>query len=188
MTAVTTDDLKAILDALAAMNAKLTSLDNKVAALEDKVTSMDVKVTSMDVKVTSMDVKLTALDVKVTNIDHRLQASVAKAKNAMLGRSDIINKVFLDDGTIPDVDYPLTISQLAVSGSESLPDGSGVNTWNSAKSKRFLSAFKEDDTDTDTESAQSEEIRAKTALRRRVKVANILGISTTQLNFAHLIG
>jgi hypothetical protein len=181
MTAVTTDDLKAILDALAAMNAKLTSLDNKVAALEDKVTSMDVKVTSMDVK-------LTALDVKVTNIDHRLQASVAKAKNAMLGRSDIINKVFLDDGTIPDVDYPLTISQLAVSGSESLPDGSGVNTWNSAKSKRFLSAFKEDDTDTDTESAQSEEIRAKTALRRRVKVANILGISTTQLNFAHLIG
>jgi hypothetical protein len=155
MTAVTTDDLKAILDALAAMDAKLT-----------------------------------ALDVKVTNIDHRLQASVARAKNAMLGRSDIINKVFLDDGTIPDVDYPLTISQLAVSGSESLPDGSGVNTWNSAKSKRFLSAFKEDDTDTDTdtESAQSEEIRAKTALRRRVKVANILGISTTQLNFAHLIG
>lgn len=167
MTSVTTDDLNPILELLVEIKVKLTALEVEVKAI---------------------DVKVTAMDVRVTNIDHRLQASEAKVKNAMLGRSDIINKVCNNDGTIPDVDYPLTISHLAVSGSESLPDGSGVNTWNSAKSKRFLMTFKEDDPDTDTESAQSEEIKAKTALRRRVKVANVLGISTTQLNFAHLIG
>ena len=128
--------------------------------------------------VTGLDDKIAALDDKVIGIQRRQDVSDAKAKNAQCGRNDPLVRVPLTNGTFLD-EYPPTISHLLVSGNENLHDG-GRHTWNRHKSAVILAAFREDSgNDTDGEDGA-------TSPRRRLKVAKVLGVTKTQLNFAQL--
>jgi len=70
---------------------------------------------------------------KVSNIERSMTVATVKAKNALLGPMDTILKLPLPNGIVTETEYPPTITHLAVSGSECLPNGGGVNTWNAKK-------------------------------------------------------
>ena len=166
----------------AALAPILTALGNMtltVTALNEKVTALNEKVTALDEKVTALDEKVTALDEKVTTLQHLQNIAAAKALNAQIGRSEPLVRVPCRGGDIPDVEFPPTICHLLVSGTEQLPDG-GNNTWNKIKSRALLAAYGEDsDNDTDSEVGQTSRLQ-------RLKVAKVLGVTQTQLNFARL--
>ena len=166
-------------DKFVALDEKVTALDEKVTALDEKVTALDEKVMALDEKVTALDEKVTALDEKVTGLQHRQDRIDARAFNAQVGRSENLAWVPLNDGTFPVAEFPETIANLLVAGNEKLPDGRD-NTWNKRKGRALLAAFGDDsDNDTDREDGP-------TSRRQRIKVAKIMGVTQTQLNFAQL--
>ena len=127
----------------------------------------------------TMTEKVTALDEKVTTLQHRQDRTDARAFNGQIGRSEHLARVPLTDGTYPVAEFPETIANLLVAGNEKLPDGRD-NTWNKQKSRALLAIFgDESGNDTDREDGP-------TSRRQRIKVAKIMGVTQTQLNFAQL--
>ena len=165
--------------ALVPILTALGTMTEKVTALDEKVTALDEKVTALDEKVTALDEKVTALDEKVTTLQHRQDRTDARAFNGQIGRSEHLARVPLTDGTYPVAEFPETIANLLVAGNEKLPDGRD-NTWNKQKSRALLAIFgDESGNDTDREDGP-------TSRRQRIKVAKIMGVTQTQLNFAQL--
>ena len=185
--------LQPILNALGALDEKVAGLDKRVAGLDERVAGLDKRVAGLDERVAGLDEKVQVLDTKLTGLQMHLKISDAKAINAQIGRSETLLRVSLNDGSYPIipgsktqenvigrfVEYPTTISHLLVAGNETLPDG-GFNNWNKMKSSMLLQAFgEESDNDTDREDGP-------TSRRRRLKVAKLLGVTKTQLNFAQM--
>ena len=171
--------LRPILNALEALDERVAGLDERVAGLDERVAGLNERVAGLDERVADLQIQLKISDVKATNAD-------AKAINAQIGRSEPLLQVSLIDGRYPIipgsgrfVEYPATISHLLVAGNEALPDG-GLNNWNKKKSSMLLRAFGEaSDNETDTEDGP-------TSRRYRLKVAKLLGVTKTQLNFAQI--
>jgi len=112
-----------------------------------------------------------------------MAVAAVKAKNALLGPMDTILKLPLPNGIVTETEYPPTITHLAVSGSECLPNGGDVNTWNAKKGRILLRELNEEVSDSEGESTDANAL-AKTSLRCRLKLANALGVSNTQLSMA----
>eukprot|EP00299_Pterocystis_sp_00344_P015903 c7958_g1_i1.p1 GENE.c7958_g1_i1~~c7958_g1_i1.p1 ORF type:complete len:220 (+),score=29.87 c7958_g1_i1:22-660(+) len=109
---------------------------------------------------------------------------MAKQANSVIARLDTITPVPRSDGTTPAVDFPVSLSQLLVGGSETVPDQrSGRADWSIAKSKALLEAYNEQFSDAESDSEAKKEIKSR---RLRLRVARVLGITTSQLNFAQI--
>ena len=178
---------------VAGLDKRVAGLDERVVGLDERVVALDERMAGLDERVAGLDEKVQVLDTKLTGLQMHLKISDAKAINAQIGRSETLLRVSLNDGSYPIipgsktqenvigrfVEYPTTISHLLVAGNETLPDG-GLNNWNKKKSSMLLQAFgEESDNDTDREDGP-------TSRRRRLKVAKLLGVTKTQLNFTQM--
>eukprot|EP00299_Pterocystis_sp_00344_P015904 c7958_g1_i2.p1 GENE.c7958_g1_i2~~c7958_g1_i2.p1 ORF type:complete len:193 (+),score=22.38 c7958_g1_i2:22-579(+) len=117
-------------------------------------------------------------------MDANVKILMAKQANSVIARLDTITPVPRSDGTTPAVDFPVSLSQLLVGGSETVPDQrSGRADWSIAKSKALLEAYNEQFSDAESDSEAKKEIKSR---RLRLRVARVLGITTSQLNFAQI--
>ena len=169
---ITLAQLNAVLDV--ALNPIRASLDQNLTALAEKVTALDEKVTTLDEKVT-------ALDEKVTTLGYRQDRADAKALNSQMGMTEHLRPIPSTNDEITEDCFPVTIAHLLVAGVETLPTGH-VNTWNKAKSRRLLAAFGEEDSGNDSDGGE----HGATSRRLRIRVAKLMGVTQTQLNFAQL--
>ena len=104
-------------------------------------------------------------------------------QNSHVSRNDPLMPVPNNQGRYPEddkVEMPPNLISLMVSGNEALPDGDVRNTWNRTKSLKLLQ-FYGDPAETDNEDEQTSRSR-----NRRLRVANKLGVTRTQLNFAQM--
>ena len=131
-----------------------------------------------------IDNRLDGIDNRFDDIDRRLdgiQAEVrilgAKQANSAKGREEVLAIVPKMNGELPTIEYPV-IENLLVAGNERLPSGT-VNTWNAGKSlsliREYDPGYETDDTGGETRSRP-----------RRLKVAQLLGITNAQLTFGLL--
>ena len=90
----------------------------------------------------------------------------------------MLKKVPLPDGSFPVNECPPSILNLLVAENESLPNNKGTNIWNAEKS---LDLIKEYDPGYEIDGDASNFSR-----KRRLKLAMLLGVTSTQLNIAQL--
>ena len=134
----------------------------------------------------------------------------ALQKNATATRRDILVRVPRPDGRIPDAEYPISISQLLASGSERHPSHDEANNsfgeceifalyptqwypertnWSLAKSKALLQEYGQNLSESSGSDAD-EEARAirtyMTSRRARLKLARVIGITQSQINFSQM--
>ena len=101
--------------------------------------------------------------------------------NSTLGRDDRLRIVPLLDGSDPIAEFPSTLAQLIVAGNELLPNGL-TNTWNRNKSLLLLRAY---DPTYETDEDQNDE-QSRRSRDRRLRVAQRIGVTRSQLNFAQM--
>jgi hypothetical protein len=127
------------------------------------------------------ETKLVARFEKIVKpLEIQVKVLTAKLANSAVTREDTLTKVPKQDGELPSADFPGTLMELVVSGSESLPNGKS-NPWNRKKSIRLLREYGQDA----GEASDADETEDSTKSRAaRLKLARVLGISTVQLNYA----
>jgi len=112
----------------------------------------------------------------VAKLAVEMRINAAKTSNASKTSDEPLVPVPLPNGELPRNDYP-TIAELIVSGNEKLPCGVS-NDWNAQKSLKLIREY--DPTyETDDETASD-----VTSRRRRLKLAQHLGLTPAQLNTA----
>ena len=116
---------------------------------------------------------------RLDNLSVQVKILAKKAENSVKGRSDVLAIVPRNDGRDPEAAYPISLEQLLVAGNELLPSGS-QNTWNK---KCSLDLIKEYEPGYETDDADE----ATSSHRRRIHLAKLLGITTSQLNSAQMI-
>jgi hypothetical protein len=94
--------------------------------------------------------------------------------NSTKGRDDELEIVPLANGHLPESSMP-TIAKLLVAGNEKLPNGA-VNDWNAKKSLKLIREY-DPAYETDDESAET-----TTSRKRRLKIAQCLGLTGPQLS------
>ena len=110
----------------------------------------------------------TRLDIIEDELYNEINIIKALLHNSMCSSSENLVKVPLKNGALPLNEYPQTISLLAV-----------PHQSNSVTAEKALALIREYEPDyTDDESDQV------LTRKRRVRLAKLLGISATQLNFA----
>ena len=105
-------------------------------------------------------------------------------RNSSIGKDENIERIPNDAGNFPrdsNIEFPSSIHNLLVSGSELLPNNT-VNSWNKIKSLARLK-FYGDDEQTDGETEEC----SRTSSDRRLKLARKLGITQAQLKLAQLV-
>ncbi|KAG2423832.1 hypothetical protein HXX76_014992 [Chlamydomonas incerta] len=166
---ITIEQIKQLLeDALKPVKDELAVISSKFAALSTKVEDLSTTVEDISTKLDKTMITVDILD--------------AKQQNAAAARSDRLQLVPRPDGAMPTVDFPESLQQLLVAGNEPLPGGQR-NTWNKSKTKALLRQYgdaseTDDETDGDEFSSRSQ--------AQRLKLARLLGVTSTQLNFAQL--
>jgi len=94
--------------------------------------------------------------------------------NSTKGRDDELEIVPLTSGALPQHELP-TIAKLHVAGNEKLPNGQS-NDWNAKKSLKLIREY-DPGYATDDENEEKQ-----TSRRRRVKIAQCLGLTGTQMS------
>ncbi|EFJ42759.1 hypothetical protein VOLCADRAFT_107108 [Volvox carteri f. nagariensis] len=125
--------------------------------------------------------RVETLSGEMRQLSNKVGVLTAKQHNSLVGRSDLLQKVPLHDGSLPEGDYPRTIMEVIVPGNEALPDGS-MNMWNKSKSRCLLHQYQDDS----GEESGTDDEQSSRSLARRLRLARCLGISNIQLNFAQI--
>eukprot|EP00299_Pterocystis_sp_00344_P013844 c6825_g1_i1.p1 GENE.c6825_g1_i1~~c6825_g1_i1.p1 ORF type:complete len:153 (+),score=15.14 c6825_g1_i1:43-459(+) len=105
--------------------------------------------------------RLDRIEERFDRIEHRLGSTEASWKNSLIGRDEPITPVPIN-GAIPEgVEFPRTISQLLVSGSERKADSteSVRADWNIQKSKILLTAYQQQFSDNESDGSGEEETK-----------------------------
>jgi len=163
---LTADDLESIRQIISQV---IKPLEDDVKLLKD-----DVKLLKDDVKLLKDDVELMKRGMDVMN---------KRQLNSLKGRMDQLEIVPNKEGQLPTAS-PNCVCELIVAGNESLPDTNTRNTWNAKKSKRLLLFYGIQDEESEAEDTDA--IKPDLARARRLKVAQAVGVSRTQLNYAQL--
>lgn len=99
--------------------------------------------------------------------------------NSLKGKNEILDKVptIGPDGKEkePNLEYP-TIAMLIVAGNEKIPGTDEKNTWNAKKSLALIKEYEP--------GYETDEEETVPSARRRIKLAQCLGISPSQINLA----
>jgi hypothetical protein len=153
----------------------LVDLMNAILARLDR---MDTRFDQIDTRFDQIDTRLNQMDVGINALQIGLNILQAKQENSMKGREEPLKKIIKSDGSQPVSEYPV-IEQLLVSGLVMLPSG-GQNHWSARKSLLLIQEYEPGyTTDGDVEN----EMRSRP---RRLKVAQLLGVTSSQLNFGLL--
>lgn len=167
-----------------------TRMGNMLAGFERSIDAkLDTFQRGFDAKLDTfrrdVDARFGELQNDVQTMDTRLIRLEVRQRNGLLGRNDTISWPPNGQGLQPPnqewATMDLTISHLIVAGNESLPNGS-VNDWSSNRSKAALDFYGDNPSDSEAEDNEHSE-RSR---NRRLRLAKHLGISRSQLNFAHL--
>jgi hypothetical protein len=119
--------------------------------------------------------------LRLDRVEGQLGVLTAVQFNSTLGRDDRLRVVPLSDGSDPIPEFPSTLAQLIVAGNELLHNGL-ANTWNSNKSLLLLRAY---DPTYETDEDQNDE-QSRRSRDRRLRVAQRIGVTRSQLNFAQM--
>lgn len=146
-------------DVINVMNAVLTRLDG------------------IDGRLGGMDGRLDGMDGRLDGIRTGLRILSAKQENSTKGRVEPLVVVPKPDGLAPMSEYPV-IEELLVAGNETLPSGR-TNSWSAKKSLHLIREY-EPGYITEGEEGEGR------SRPRRLKVAQLLGITSAQLSFGLL--
>jgi len=94
--------------------------------------------------------------------------------NSTKGLNDELEVVPLTSGALPQLELP-TIAKLLVAENEKLPNGQ-PNDWNAKKSLKLIRKYDP------TYETDDEAEKKQTPRRRRVKIAQCLGLTGTQMS------
>lgn len=127
--------------------------------------------------------EVTELKAEVVTLKHAVDVLTAKQRNSVKGRDDALESVPFPIGgqVYGDGLMPTTLAHLSINGGQVLPS-SVLNSWSARKSRDLLLSYGEA---SDSEGEVDES--GPTARRRRIKLAQLIGITTAQLNSAKTI-
>lgn len=174
-----TEALAPILTSIIGINNRLEAIDNRLDGIDHRLDGMDHRLDGIDDRLDGMDQRLNDCNVSVDELNVQVRVLAKKSENSVKGLSDALAIVPTRNGTNPVSTYPTSLAQLLVPGNELLPDGS-KNTWNIQMSLELIREYDEGyETDNNDEATSSR--------RRRLHLAKLLGITTSQLNCAQMI-
>ena len=152
-----------VMMALGGINNRLDRIDNRLDRIDNRLDGIDNRFDDIDRRLDGIHAEVRILGAK--------QANSAK------GRDEVLVIVPKMNGELPTIEYPV-IEHLLVAENERLPSGT-ANTWNAGKSlsliREYDPGYETDDTGGETRSSP-----------RRLKVAQLLGITNAQLTFGLL--
>jgi len=155
-------------------------LKTDVAGLKTDVAVLKTDVAGLKTDVAGLKTDVAGLKTDVAMVSNRVDILSALHSNSLKGRDDVLTFVPLANGRMPSAATPRTLSSLLVSGNETLPDAAGPACWNREKS---LALIREYDPTYESDGSGDELVSSR---RRRLKVAQCLGITRAQLNFAQM--
>ena len=128
--------------------------------------------------------EVTELKGEVVTLKHAVDVLTAKQRNSVKGRDDALESVPFPIGgqVFGDGLMPPTLAHLSINGGQVLPSSNVLNSWSARKSRDLLLSYGEA---SDSEGEVDES--GPTARRRRIKLAQLIGITTAQLNSAKTI-
>jgi hypothetical protein len=124
--------------------------------------------------------ELKPVNDKLATIELQQKIMMAKMSNSLKGKNEPLEKVPIvgangKERPVDGVEYP-TIAMLIVAGNERIPGTEMTNNWNAKKSLKLIREY-------DPGYATDEETEVISA-KRRLKVAQCLGVSPSQINLA----
>jgi hypothetical protein len=170
--------LQPITERIGAIAGDVAAIAGDVAAITERVGAISGDVAAITERVGAISGDMAATTERLNLLHNEFSVVAAKAHNAACSKEDTLKKVPLSDGTVPLSESPQTILNLLVAGKEKLPNGQ-ENIWNSKKS---LELIREYDPGYETDEGTNGIFSRK----RRLKLAMLLGVTSTQLNIAQL--
>ena len=156
----------------------LNEILREIQGINRRLDGMDERFVGINHRLDGMDERFDAIDGRLMSLEIQGRVTAAKYENSTKHRGENLARVPKASGNLPTSDYP-KIENLLVSGSEKLPDGT-TNAWSASKSLDLIREYEEGYA---TDGAKGDETRSRP---RRLKVAQILGVTVAQLNFGIL--
>jgi hypothetical protein len=169
--------LKAISKKIAMSDFTISDVMIALGGINTRLDRIDNRLDGIDNRLDGIDNRLDGIDNRLDGIHTEVRILGAKLANSAKGREEVLAIVPKMNGELPTIEYPI-IEHLLVAGNERLPSGT-ANTWNAGKSlsliREYDPGYETDDTGGETRSRP-----------RRLRVAQLLGITNAQLTFGLL--
>jgi len=131
----------------------------------------------MEGRLNVMDGRLDVMEGRLDRIESGQKRLTAFQLNSLKTRSETLEIVPTQNGQMPTVEYPESISHMLVAGNERLPTTNVLNSWNKRKSRALLEFYDATNSyDSETDNEYSE-----TARSCRLKLCKVLGITAQQI-------
>ena len=181
----TLDEIEKLLDRkLAPIITRLDGLETRFDGLETRFDGLETRFDGLETRFNGLETRFngleTRLNARLDTLQSTLDNVVAKQSNSLLSAYDRLQIVKRRNGQHP-TDFPRNVAELLVAGNENLPNGER-NQWNKAKSLALLREYGEDEGyESETANEYTHQSRA-----RRKRVAQLIGVTEAQMNFAKL--
>ena len=161
------------------MTSILTEADKLVIAalLSTALQPMTERLNAVEQRLDAISGDVAAISERLNDLHNDFSVVATKAHNAACSKDDTLRKVPLSDGSFPVNDCPQSVLNMLVAGNESLPNGQG-NNWNARKSLDLIREYEP--------GYETDENASNLSRKRRLKLAMLLGVTSTQLNIAQL--
>jgi len=173
---------EAVKAAIEPINERFDRLETRFDVLETRFDRLETRFDVLETRFDVLETRFDVLETRFGSVETYLRIIDMKSHNASNRRHETLSIVPLSDGTNPTCEYPESICNLIVSGSELLPGRDITNNWNKTKSLNLIKQY-QPDYNSDAESDNEDSSRSR---NRRLKVAKLIGITSSQLNFAQL--
>ena len=161
------------------MTSILTEADKLIIAalLSTALQPITERLSAIEPRLDAISGDVAAISERLNDLHNDFSVVATKAHNAACSKDDTLKKVPLSDGSFPVNDCPQSVLNLLVAGNESLPNGQG-NNWNARKSLDLIKEYEP--------GYETDENAPNLSRKRRLKLAMLLGVTSTQLNIAQL--
>jgi hypothetical protein len=106
----------------------ISRLDNLEGRFDNLVGRFD----NLEGRFDNLEERFDSLETSFRSVDNKLRIIDTKLLNASNSRNDRLSIVPLPDGSNPICEYPESLCNLIVSGTELLPGKDTVNNWNNS--------------------------------------------------------
>ena len=160
------------------MTSTLTEADKLVIAalLSTALQPITERLNAIEPRLDAISGNVAAISERLNGLHNDFSVVATKAHNAACSKDDTLKKVPLSDGSFPVNDCPQSVLNLLVAGNELLPNGQ-ENNWN-AKSLDLIKEYEP--------GYETDENAPNLSRKRQLKLAMLLGVTSTQLNIAQL--
>ena len=166
-------------DEMAVTEARLKHvLTDVLGPLKETIDRLDSKVDELYSKVDGLDSKMGGLDSKMDELAFQMKVEQARSANSRKGLTESLERVprlRKNVIEIPD-QYPRTLQDLVVGGSELAPNTKERSRWNMTKSRELIK-FYDDGYISDHEGSDD----VQSSREKRLRVARIIGVSANQM-------